>query len=364
MKNNNRFFNMLSTGIVLVVFIVLIVLPSTSFAVGGCDEKQCTSVGGVCKGNYCWLPPDECKMPTIPEEDTSKCIIIHKAFNNEIDAYTNLGSALSNAMDVMKKEGVAEGEIFKLRRSFNTGLGLPGGAAVARAQGKIMDKYPPTLVKIVIDEERRTCLCFTMRQLGGTVSPQQVSFVITIDEERRTKVLDALRALARASEEYNNARLNTVSRIKEAGVVDESKILEVLKALYEPFIVGNTLADAVNQAMVDFPFLARIFGNERMNVFVDRLEPFSIVTKNGKVESISTGEIRDPTLKVYSDTGAVDQLIAGELTPLEALEQGKIRYEGVGFMNKVKVGVLDLASKILRKVIRFKAGSELASKIK
>jgi hypothetical protein len=52
---------------------------------------------------------------------------------------------------------------------------------------------------------------------------------------------------------------------------------------------------------------------------------------------------------------------------LDALQQGKISYEGIGFVrfvNKIKVGVLDLAWKIVRKVVRFKAGSELASKIK
>src|SRR3990172_9236106 len=54
-----------------------------------------------------------------------------------------------------------------------------------------------------------------------------------------------------------------------------------------------------------------------------------------------------PTLNVYIDQETIDQIIAGEITPLDALQQGKIRYEGVGFVKWVKFKVVNTALRIM-----------------
>lgn len=113
------------------------------------------------------------------------------------------------------------------------------------------------------------------------------------------------------------------------------------------------LSTCVDQAMVDFPFLGKIFGNERMNVYIGGQAPFNIVTSGGKVESLGAGEIGNPSMKVYADMGTINQLIAGELTPLDALLEGKIKYEGVGFVRSVKVGALKFVSGLLSRIIPF-----------
>lgn len=163
---------------------------------------------------------------------------------------------------------------------------------------------------------------------------------IAVKEEGIKRIGVAFDNLIQAAENYNAARSNLVGLLKAAGVKDDTKIDEFLDVLYEPINAADTIYDAINQTMVDFPLLEKIFGNERMNVYIGEQAPFNIVTSGGKVESLGAGEIGNPSMKVYADTGTVNQLIAGEMTPLDALQQGKIRYKGVGLVKSVKFKVL------------------------
>lgn len=76
----------------------------------------------------------------------------------------------------------------------------------------------------------------------------------------------------------------------------------------------DAVVDFIDQAMGDFPLLGKIFGNERMSVYIEEQAPFNVVTKNGKVESPNPEGTANQTIKVY-DAGTIDQLVDEELTP-------------------------------------------------
>ncbi len=101
----------------------------------------------------------------------------------------------------------------------------------------------------------------------------------------------------------------------------DSPVLGSYNASKAKFAVAGSL----NRAMVDSPFLKKIFGNERMNVYVEGQEPFSIVTQNRKVQTTrwDPGEF-SPSVRVYTDMDTINQLVTGELAPTDALLQDKV----------------------------------------
>ncbi len=63
----------------------------------------------------------------------------------------------------------------------------------------------------------------------------------------------------------------------------------------------------------------------------------------------------NPTLNVYTNNETIRDVTNGKLTLIEAVEQGKIRYEGIGFINKIKISILD---------VLFRLSADLAKKVK
>lgn len=330
MKDKTSSFNRLFIYLVLTMFIFSPFIASVS---AGKDYNSSISNSNAIS-----------KLKDLGLNETEREKIL-EAFDDEINAYENYNDATLNALAIMKDEGVPEETITKARTALTS-----GGP-----------------VEITIDEERKTesTTCYTIL----TYRTHKLTICI---------VLDALNGLVQASNDYNTARSNTIVRIKEAGVDDDAKIADILNALYEPIRAADAIYDTINQAMVDFPFLGKIFGNERMNVYIDDQAPFNIITSGGRVESLNHGEIENPTMRVYTDMGTIDQLIAGELMPVDALQQGKIRYEGVGFVNKIKFKLLSVVSGILtkfgggstgggttlaKKVVKFKAGTAVAKTV-
>jgi len=246
----------------------------------------------------------------VDEEDVDK---IFDAFEKEVKARENLANTLLDFGDV---------EFSELRRV----LGYGSMSSLRSLEGLVEKIERPGRGKIKIE--------------------------IEADRDQRR--------LLNAMIDYREARLETVEVIREAGIKKEADIEKILKILYEPVLAADAVYDAVNRAMSDFPFLARIFGEERMNVYVKGLEPFSIVTRNGRVKELRPGGLDDPTMKVYTSLETVKKLGLGEITPVDAVMQGNIRYEGVGFAKSLKFKVLGFAAKMVKKVVRFKAGADLA----
>ena len=89
-----------------------------------------------------------------------------------------------------------------------------------------------------------------------------------------------------------------------------------------------------------------LFGNERMSVYVDDLT-YAVVTENNKLVSVSMGEAKDKTMNVYVSRDTLHKIVQGDLDPVDALNQGLIRYEGVGFVNSVKWTLINVVAGIV-----------------
>ena len=96
----------------------------------------------------------------------------------------------------------------------------------------------------------------------------------------------------------------------------------------------------------------RTFGNERMNIYVTLEDGgmlnFCVIIRDAKIAKLKTGEIINPTIKVYTTEHALRSIMdsSDSRAALQvALKGGDITYEGVGILNKGKFFVPKLASK-------------------
>lgn len=110
--------------------------------------------------------------------------------------------------------------------------------------------------------------------------------------------------------------------------------------------VEKSLADMLTDLMEEQKFIQRIFGNERINADIKGAVPFHVITEDGIVIEISEGMLEDPTMNLYSDEDTIRDIIGKELTISEAMEQGRIRYEGVGIIKSIKTGLLKTLVKL------------------
>lgn len=93
------------------------------------------------------------------------------------------------------------------------------------------------------------------------------------------------------------------------------------------------------------PIISGLFADERINFYLDG-EEYHAITAEGELVEADAGAIEDPTVEVFSDTETVELILDGELGLEEALEDGRIRVEGVGFANSVKFGFVNVVYNI------------------
>jgi len=86
----------------------------------------------------------------------------------------------------------------------------------------------------------------------------------------------------------------------------------------------------------------KIFGNERINLYLDEELAFGVVTSNGRIIDQNEKGVESPTLDVFIKSDDLQDLISNRLTIEEALRSGKIEYHGVSIFAKVKFGVIHL----------------------
>ena len=179
-----------------------------------------------------------------------------------------------------------------------------------------------------------------------------------INEEGVKSLNAGLGGLIQSALDYNAASGNVITAMKKYGVKD-GQIPGLLDIVYAPIKIADAIGDYFGPALESYPFLGNIVGNERMNVHLTISTPghksvgkatFSVVTRNNKVETVTYGEIPnlDPTLNIYLDQETVAQITAGKMTLPDALLQGRMRYEGVGFFGSVKVAVVNAIFGVLQ----------------
>jgi len=88
-----------------------------------------------------------------------------------------------------------------------------------------------------------------------------------------------------------------------------------------------------------------------MNWYIEREDGSTlrvgVVIKNGQLVDFRKGELGDPTINVYTDEGTVKDLLESKDPEMlkNSIKSGKIRIEGVGWMNSLRVGVMSLLSR-------------------
>jgi len=109
----------------------------------------------------------------------------------------------------------------------------------------------------------------------------------------------------------------------------------------------NLIVDYYNDNMDQVPkIVITLFGNERMNLYVDNELVYGAVTKNGKITEVEEDGIEKPTLNVYSTGDALQQIAKGEMSIEEAISKKYIDYKGVGFVKRTKFGLTKSISRI------------------
>jgi len=109
-----------------------------------------------------------------------------------------------------------------------------------------------------------------------------------------------------------------------------------------------------NQNVDKIPFIGSLIGEERIicEISLDdgNVLMYGIETgKGAKVISVEVAEISDPTMKVYTSESTIRTIMNAE-DPVsafpDAFTTGAIKLEGVGLVNKLKVGVMGVATNI------------------
>jgi len=142
-------------------------------------------------------------------------------------------------------------------------------------------------------------------------------------------------------------------------------LVTVLIGLF-PATVGANGGDALfdelkpmvgvyNDNVDKIPMLQTFIGAERIRAEITLNDGsafiFGITTdSDAKVTGLEKGEIADPTIKAYTTEATVRSILASS-TPVtafeQALETGTIRFEGVGFGNTIKLGVMKVGLKLV-----------------
>lgn len=112
-------------------------------------------------------------------------------------------------------------------------------------------------------------------------------------------------------------------------IIDEINVSEFV-SMYNHDIAGSS------------DIIDKIFGNERINFYLDSELAFGVVTARGKIIEQNERGIEKPTLNVYMKSEDLKELIDGKLSIEDALTSGKIEYKGVGIVKRVKFWAINL----------------------
>ena len=103
------------------------------------------------------------------------------------------------------------------------------------------------------------------------------------------------------------------------------------------------LVSVYNENLDKVPgFVKGVFGNERIDVYIDGQKFVGLVGENGNITEYKKGGIDKPTMKIYTTSETIGHLLENEKTLLEAVKDKSIQYEGVGFVNKIKFGFIKI----------------------
>lgn len=109
-----------------------------------------------------------------------------------------------------------------------------------------------------------------------------------------------------------------------------------------PLAVGD-----VSEEIARAPGISYFMGNERMNLYVEGMGEYNLVFRDGRVVEASEGLRLDPTMNVHTDIDTIYGIYYGEISPMKALQSGRVRYEGVGLVEGFKFWLGELMFNLL-----------------
>jgi hypothetical protein len=85
--------------------------------------------------------------------------------------------------------------------------------------------------------------------------------------------------------------------------------------------------------------ISSIFTDERLNIKTREGDTGYIITQEGELVDYGDGLLKDPTATVYTDRETINLISSGELGLGEALSSGKVRIEGEGLLNAIRLEI-------------------------
>ena len=97
-----------------------------------------------------------------------------------------------------------------------------------------------------------------------------------------------------------------------------------------------TFGKGAGKVMI-IPVIGGLFTDERMNIHINEMGDGHVVLENSIATDYGAGKLDEPSINVYTDAATLSALYSGDMTMNQALKSGRIRMEGVGFFNSIKV---------------------------
>jgi hypothetical protein len=157
-----------------------------------------------------------------------------------------------------------------------------------------------------------------------------------------------------------------LKKMKALSVLLALCMVSTMLAGFVPSAVAQDQGDALFKAMepmvavynanVDrIPFIKTVASDARIHAEITlndgNVLVLGIVTdSDAKVVSFENSTIADPTIRAYTDEATVTAILTAS-NPVaafqDALASGAIRYEGVGFSNSLRVGLMKVGMKLM-----------------
>lgn len=98
-------------------------------------------------------------------------------------------------------------------------------------------------------------------------------------------------------------------------------------------------------------FFKKMFGNERVNIYLEGGYTIAIVTEKGEVTELKEGAVENPTAEVTISDNVFKTINAGTFDLRKALKEGDITIKGMGIWNKMRFGIYNAGLRIALMVL-------------
>ncbi len=125
--------------------------------------------------------------------------------------------------------------------------------------------------------------------------------------------------------------------VAEETIYDPTRVRQISD---EPHATRQGDIDGIRNLYEDgllaFPTLGGYMANERANILIEGKNDYHAVTVNGEMVEVGGGVLDDPSVEIVTDVDTLDEINSGELHPLAAYKQDRLKVNGVGFVEGIR----------------------------